>query len=332
MILVTGGTGFVGKRLVPVLVAAGRPVRVFSRSAAKAGELGPGVDIVLGDLLDPPSIEAAVVGVDEIVHLAAVHTADGPGAEQITAANVNSTANLVTAAKAAGVRTFVLVSTASVYGMRDGRHHYAEGDTPQPSSAYGRSKLAAETALTERLDGSDVRWVILRPTDIFGRGSPSWERLIDRVRRRRVWLHAGPPSFIQPVSVDDVVRCILAALETKTIRGVAINVAGAVSISYAQLLETIARVSGTRLFQLQIPTLLTRLPARVAGHVAQLAGRTPTFRLARLGWRSDHREVDTSRARDLLGFVATPLAEGLREMIDAIREPAIAAARRTSAR
>ncbi|HYM25545.1 MAG TPA: NAD(P)-dependent oxidoreductase [Vicinamibacterales bacterium] len=332
MILVTGGTGFVGRSLVAALVARGRAVRVLTRSPARAAALPAAVETVVGNVLDRPSLKGALDGVDAVVHLAASHVADGAGAERNAAVNATGTDNLVTEARTARVRRFILISSASVYGMRDGSFCHRETDVPEPSTTYGRSKLAAEGIVAAMGDRAGTRWVILRPTDIFGRGSGSWERLIDRVRRRRVWVHAGPPAFIHPVYIDDVVGCGIRALENDSLHRMVLNISGEASIPYPKLLETIAEACATKLVQVQIPTGLTRVPAVLTAWALRSAGRSPSFSLVRMGWRSDRRDIDSSKARELLGLSPTPLLQAMRITVGSINAPESEAGLRSAVR
>ena len=104
MILVTGGTGFIGRRVVAGLAARGRPVRVLTRRARSG--VPDGVEIVPGDLLDVGSIRAAVANVDIVVHLAAVF-----GGEHLFSINVDGTRELGLAAAREGVTSFIHCSS-----------------------------------------------------------------------------------------------------------------------------------------------------------------------------------------------------------------------------
>jgi nucleoside-diphosphate-sugar epimerase len=164
-ILVTGATGKVGSRLVKRLAHRGDHVRALVRDPARAADLvGPRIEIVKGDLLDVPSLEAAVRGVDAVVHCAASFRS-GTDA-QTHEVNDLGTRNLATAARAASVKRFVFTSTGLVYGAKGGR--VVDEDEPcEPTAAYPVSKLAAERFLLA-LEGLDVR--ILRLPFVYGDG------------------------------------------------------------------------------------------------------------------------------------------------------------------
>ncbi|MFT4256547.1 MAG: NAD(P)-dependent oxidoreductase [Pseudoxanthomonas sp.] len=158
-ILVTGGTGLVGTRLLPRLVKAGYDCRALVRSGK---DVASGVTPVEGDILDPASLAAAVAGVDAIVHLAGVlRTQD---AKQIWDVNLEGTRNLVDAAKAkAPSARFILASTSLVYNENSLRPSL-ESDDVAPKRDYPASKVAAEKLLRE----SGLNWSILRFAFVYG--------------------------------------------------------------------------------------------------------------------------------------------------------------------
>ncbi|WP_419997237.1 SDR family oxidoreductase [Streptomyces boninensis] len=129
LVLVTGGTGTLGRHVTPLLTAAGRQVRVLSRHHREPGE---GIAYVTGDLLKGEGVEAAVAGADVVLHLAG-----GPKGDD------EATRHLVAAAQAAGVRHLVYISVIGADAIPLG---------------YFRAKLGAEQAVT----GSGIPWTILR--------------------------------------------------------------------------------------------------------------------------------------------------------------------------
>ena len=158
-ILVTGGTGLVGSRLLPRLAAAG----IDCRALVRPGKTVPsGVTAVEGDILDPVSLVEAVQGVEAIVHLAAVLRTPDP--EQIWNVNLHGTRNLIAAAKEHAVSArFIMASTGLVYN-EDSPRPSLETDPVAPARDYPASKVAAETALRQ----SGLNWTILRFGFVYG--------------------------------------------------------------------------------------------------------------------------------------------------------------------
>ncbi|MCW2495229.1 NAD(P)-dependent oxidoreductase [Jatrophihabitans sp.] len=158
-ILITGGTGLVGSRLIPRLVAAG----VDCRAIVRPGKALPaGVTPVEADLLDVASLSAAVDGVSAVVHLAAVLRTPDP--QQIRRVNLDGTKNLVASLRAhAPSARVIMASTGLVYDM-DLPRPAREQDAANPQLPYPASKIAAERELRE----SGLTWSILRLGFVYG--------------------------------------------------------------------------------------------------------------------------------------------------------------------
>lgn len=158
-ILVTGGTGLVGERLLPRLVEAGRECRALVRS----GKAAPGGAVAVeGDLQDPESLAHAVQGVSAVIHLAAAFRTQD--LDLIWKSNLEGTRNLIAATKAhAPQARFIMASTTNIYNMSSSRPS-REDDTAEPTLAYPASKLAAENELRK----SGLNWSIQRFGFVYG--------------------------------------------------------------------------------------------------------------------------------------------------------------------
>ncbi len=158
-ILITGGTGLVGARLLPRLRDAGIDCRALVRAGR---ELPAGIERVEGDLLDPTTLPAAVEGVTAVVHLAALFRT--PDEDAIWTANLEGTRNLIAATRAtAPDARFVMASTILVYGD-DATRPSREDDPTTADAAYPASKIAAERELRQ----SRLNWSILRFGFVYG--------------------------------------------------------------------------------------------------------------------------------------------------------------------
>jgi nucleoside-diphosphate-sugar epimerase len=176
-ILVTGSTGKVGSRLANRLAQRGDSIRAIVRDATRAATLlDARVEPILGDLLDVGSLEAAVRGVDAVVHCAAFFRGATP--EQAHAVNELGTRQLANAARAASVKRFIFTSTGLVYGGNGGRPA-SEDDPGVATEAYPASKLAAERFLLS-MEGFDVR--VLRLPFVYGDGDPHIEEVVPLMR------------------------------------------------------------------------------------------------------------------------------------------------------
>lgn len=158
-VLVTGGTGLVGSRLLKRFVDAGIPVRGLVRTGK---ELPAGVEAIDGDILEPATLPAALDGVTAVVHLAALFRTGDEAA--IWRVNLEGTRNLIAAAlEHAPDARFLMASTGNVYGP-DLPHPAREDDPTTATQAYPASKIQAEQLLRE----SGLRWGILRLPFVYG--------------------------------------------------------------------------------------------------------------------------------------------------------------------
>jgi nucleoside-diphosphate-sugar epimerase len=198
-VLVTGGTGLVGSRLLRRFVDAGIDCRALVRPGK---EVPAGPTRIEGDLLDAGSLKQAVDGVTAIVHLAAVFRTQNE--DEIWRANLDGTRNLIAAAKAhAPDARFVMASTGLVYD-EDASRPSIEGDELHPKLAYPASKVAAENELR----GSGLTWSILRLPFVYGDGDEHLAA-VPRVITRMKW---HPARTFSLAHQRDVARAFELAL------------------------------------------------------------------------------------------------------------------------
>ena len=288
MILVTGGTGFIGRRLVAQLRLEGKSVAVLTHDP-KTTHCPGGVPLVLADLTTGLS-PALLTGVQSVVHLAA-RGGDGE-LDTLRALNVRGTHHLASAAAEVGVERFVHISSAGVYGrFRPGRP-LREEDPLQPETAYERSKAEAEHAVERACTAGQVPLAILRPAGVYGPGRPATEDFIRQVHRRRLWIHGPRPAIVHPTFVDDVVHAIQRLLE-RPVGGLEVyNIAGERALTFPEWIREVGRQAGHVPWQFQVPEA-----------AALLLGRRGALRY--------YRELDTTRARERLSFEPVPMQAGI---------------------
>jgi nucleoside-diphosphate-sugar epimerase len=218
-VLVTGATGRVGSRLVPRLLQRGDTVRVLVRRKEQAESFRqPGVEAVLGDLLEPATLVNAIAAMDAVVHLAAFFRGTTEAAAR--AVNYEGALALARAARQTGTSKFVYISTNLVYGPGRGRPA-REDDLPQPSSdhVYPVSKLAAERALTELYRDQEAALCILRLAFVYGDGDPHLQEAANL-------MHAWPPAKrLHLVHHADVAQAVMLSLDKRRAGGQIYNVA-----------------------------------------------------------------------------------------------------------
>ncbi len=261
-ILVTGATGFVGRRLVPRLIADGYAVRSAVRraegsAAAVMGDIGPDTDW-----------SRALEGIDSVVHLAGrAHVlkreADALAAFRLV--NAAGTARLAEQAERAGVRRFVLISSVKAAADTSGAQGLVETDPPHPGTPYGISKLEGERALlsTARL----MEAVVLRPPLVYGPGVKANFLALLRL------VHSGIPLPLASVrnrrsliALDDLVDAIVVALTATAVAGGIFYVADGPPLSTPELIRALAAALGR-------PARLFTFPPGLLATAASLLGR-----------------------------------------------------------
>ena len=188
IIALTGGTGFVGKRLIALALARGHTIRALTRRTQPARD---GVTWIAGDLDATDALRDLAAGADAIVHVAGVVNA--PTRAAFLHGNAQGTANMIAAARTAGVARFVHVSSLSAR-------------EPQLSH-YGYSKDRSEA----EVQASDRDWTIVRPPAVYGPGDLEMR---DVFRMARIGLALlPPPGLISIIHADDLSRLLLALVE-----------------------------------------------------------------------------------------------------------------------
>lgn len=212
-IFVTGGTGFLGKRLVKRLVQDGHEVLGLARSEASAAGLDKqGVRAVRGSMESVAEWEEQLQGIDVVVHCAAMVEMWGEW-ENYFRQNTLAAKTLLEAANRQGVKRFVHISSESVLQDRDPLVDIDETlpYPPEPNSYYGKSKLLAEQEM--RKHQGDITCIILRPTFIYGPNDTFSGTLRELVENKKfTWVDHGKHLF-ERVHVDNVVEAIVCSLE-----------------------------------------------------------------------------------------------------------------------
>lgn len=209
--LLTGASGFVGGHLRPLLESGGISVVTLARDGLDGETLAVDADSPL------EALTAALVGIDAVIHLAAIaHQASAPAPEVLTAVNVHWPVRLFKAAAEAGVRDFVFLSSIKVFGDRSVRPFRVE-DPYSADDAYGESKVHAEQALRVlRAEYPNLRLAIIRPPLVYGPGvKANFRSLLRWAARGARWLPLPFGAARAPrslVSVENLSEAIVASL------------------------------------------------------------------------------------------------------------------------
>lgn len=246
MILVTGASGFVGSHVVRRLQQSGSDVRAMVRHRSKAPAL-QGVEVAEADLTQPESLVPAVSGVNVIIHAAAI-TADRKEPYRGAYDQINrvGTSNLVVAAKGAGVGRLVVMS-----GL---------GTRPAPEGTYMATRWGLEQAVRE----SGIPFVILQPSVLFGDGAEFIAALAALIRVSPIVPLIGDGKVrFQPLWIEDLVTCLVKAVEADQLTGKAIPLGGSEYATFKQVIQTICEAMSARRLLVPIPLSVARMQASV---------------------------------------------------------------------
>ena len=268
-VFVTGGTGFVGAHLVKALRARGDAVAALVRRPALAEQLGwgPEIRVVRGDLDDENALRDGCAGAEVVFHVAGKIVARSAG--EFMATNRDGTANVLEAARDAGVRRFVHISSLAVAGPTTPGHPIDEERPPAPITHYGRSKLAAEVLVR----AMPMEWTIVRPPVVYG----EWDRgtlTVFRLARCGVVPVFGDGSQeLSVIHAEDLARALIAAAVTKGTAGHVYFATHPEAITSRAFVRRIGEAVGTTPRIIPMPPLVVRGVLWVTGTLAHLAGR-----------------------------------------------------------
>jgi nucleoside-diphosphate-sugar epimerase len=313
---VTGGSGFIGGKLIARLVAEGQRVRALARSDASAARVAElGAEPVRGEIGDRASLEAGAAGCDVVYHAAAKVEDAGPWAE-FRRDNVEGSRNAIEAAAAAGAGRFVHVSTEAVLIAGDPLVNVDETfplrlDSKAP---YPRSKAMAEQAV---LGASGIERVIVRPRFVWGAGDTSLlPNILAMVRSGRFAWIGGGRQLTDTAHVDSVVEGLtLAAAKGRD--GEVYFVTDAEPVVFREFVSELISSQGVEPPSRSIPAPLAGALAAVgetAWNLLPLPGRAPLSRFA--CWVSSQEcTIDIAKARRELGYAPVRTREdGLAEL------------------
>jgi uncharacterized protein YbjT (DUF2867 family) len=247
MILVTGGTGFVGGHVVHALRGTGREVRALARNpgSADARKLAAwGCEVVSGDMTDATSVRAAVRGCEAVVHLVAIRTGR---AEEFERLMIGGTRTLVGAAREEGVGHFVLMSALGT------------GDETKDLSPYYNAKWTQE----QEVQGAGIPHTIFRPSFVFGRDGGVLPIFARQVRWSPIVPVVVGERRLQPIWVDDVAAFFAKAVEATAGESRVFELGGPDAVTWTDFFERVKRRLGKRRAFVHMPTGLVRAGATV---------------------------------------------------------------------
>jgi nucleoside-diphosphate-sugar epimerase len=308
---VTGGSGFIGGRLIPMLRLRGVEVAALARSDSSASKVESlGATAVRGDLDDTKALEAGMKGCDTVFH-AAAHTDQWDPVAVHMRITTKGTENALAAARAAGVKRFVHVSTEAV--LADGKPIVRADETrplpKHPLGAYPLTKGLAEAAvLAANRDGLET--VIVRPRFVWGKGDTNlMPEFIEAVQTKKFAWIGGGNYLTSTVHVDNVVEGLLLAAD-KGKPGEIYFITDGAPVEFRAFITKLLRTHGMDVPDRNVP----RWVARTMVTMTSWMKRPPLTRTA-FALMAHEVTVDDSKARRDLGYTGKKsIDDGLAEM------------------
>jgi NADH dehydrogenase len=291
-VLVTGGTGFVGPKVVHALRARELSVRALVRDPRRASKLQNwGVELVQGDVTDRESLRAAVEGCDVVVHLVAIIKGRPADFDRVMSGGTES---LVLAARAAGVPRFVLMSALGT------------DERTKDAVPYFRAKWAME----QTVQSSGLQHLIFRPSFVFGRDGGVLPTFVRLARFSPVTPIVGPGTQrLQPIWVDDVAAYFAEAVVRQDVAGRTYEIGGPEAVTWNEFWSRLKRLLGARRPSVHIPFGVMRVPATLFERLPGAPVTRDQLTMLQLG----DNVVSDDSAREIFDVPLVPLDEQLRQ-------------------
>jgi len=242
-LLITGIGGFIGLRTTEIAIAKGLKVRGLEKDtelAKKAQKLG--AEVIVGSVTDSSIAQKACQDVDIVLHTEEI-AKEGGSIKEFSQVNIDGTINIGKAARNAGIKTFVHLSTASVYGF-----DYPNGVDEKEllikeKNPYCQTKIEAEKALQQLNSSRDFGIIIIRAGDVYGPGSIPWTVRPISFMQQKLFAYANEGKVINHLYVDNLIDAIFLAIE-KEQHGEIFNITDGKETSPQEFFTRLAEAAG----------------------------------------------------------------------------------------
>lgn len=317
MILITGGTGFLGRELIHQLLSDGRKVRVLNRTDDKLSALQPflkDIEIVQGDLLDVSSLESAMSGISEVYHCAGFSGFLRSDYQKLMKVNVEGTANVVNAMLHSGVRKLIFVSSIYAYSAAPGKTITEESkwESTRWDTKYGLSKMLAEREVW-RGQEEGLQTIIVQPGVILGpdvREEAAINAVIQAIDKGFPFYFEGQKAY---VDVRDVAKVMIELMDKEVYGQKFIVVAE--HLSTKLLLEEIALAKGKVAPGRKMPSGLAPLLAIADMLISFFTGRKRRLALENIRISLQSFSYSNQKLIQTLDFKFIPLRETIQHVV-----------------
>ncbi len=323
MILVTGGTGFLGSHLIKKLVCGKYNVRVLIKNENDINNIGcQRLDFIVGDIRNEDVIKRALKGIETVIHLAVGHQSKISKKKDIWDINVKSTINLLNESTKNKVTHFIYCSSARVTCNKD--REKVDENSPyvfNKDDIYEKSKAFTEEYILKFSKENKLPITIIRPSLIYGEGDQRLLRIINLIQRRMFFFIGSGNNIIQLVYVGDVVAFIMRILENEKSRGEIFLIAGEERITLKEYICSIAKELNTTLPNLTLPYYPFLILSFLCEKFCNFLNIVPPLFPSRIRFFVENNIYDISKARTILNFSPTvDIRTGMKKTIQWFRE------------
>jgi len=291
MILITGGTGFVGQTIIRALLDENVPTRCLARKGTYHEQFDvSSLELAWGDITDEVSLEQATQGIDTVIHCVGILQEKG---KNITHQKivVEGTRHLLRACQKSQVKKIIYIS-----GL---------GTSEKAASKYHKAKWAAECMIRE----SGLQYVIFRPSVIFGEGDDFLNKFIKMIQFSPFLPVIGDGKYkLQPVSVHDLVNCIHQCVEDETIQNKVFEIGGPQRLEFNEIMDIMLKGAGKRRLKVHIPLVVMKQQVKILEKLPN-----PPLTGDQLIMLQTDNVCDNSTIHSTFHLNLTPLSEGLKE-------------------
>ncbi|MEO8117655.1 MAG: SDR family oxidoreductase [Bacteroidota bacterium] len=324
-IFVTGGTGYLGNKLVAELSASGNEVNAICHNPSKNKFLQyPGVNIFEGDTRDPASMKKAMQGCTQVYHLAGYARVWSKDPANYYTINVGGTKNILDTAIECGIDKVVYTSTAGVLGpSRENPVKETDKRIGKILNEYEDSKTQAENLCIEYAQKKGLNVTIVNPPRVYGPGlsseSNGLSNMIKQYLENNWRIIPGDGEGIGSyVYIDDIIRGHILAME-KGRPGERYILSGE-NATYNEFFKTLAKVSGIKKNLIKLPLPIMLFAGQLMLFKTKLTGKPPLLTPKWIKKYTDNWALDCEKAKNELGYSYISLEEGFKKTLEWIKE------------
>lgn len=300
-LLITGIGGFIGLRAAELALAQGMKVRGLQRSAQQAKKAQDlGAEVIVGNVIDPATAKQVCQGVDVVLHTAAV-VKEGGSLQHFREVNVGGTINMALAAKNAGVKTFIHLSSVMVYGFNYPNRIAEDGPLCGDNNPYCQTKIEGEKELLQLNCPPDFGTIIIRAGDVYGPGCIPWiVRPLLLMRQKLFALANGGQGIINHVYVDNLIEAIFLAAE-KEAYGEAFNITDGRETSCKEYFTRLAEIGGVSM-PFSLPAGVLKSVLRLRCIAQTLVGKNTDVLPESIDFVTRPHLYSIAKAQTMLGY------------------------------